>query len=214
MPLSAPRPTLESCVTVSEAADLVAIFEKHVNLCVWERPVDEALAHWLREVCATHDFLEVRQAHVGDPALGGLLTPLPESPGRSRFQQELAGLVELYADLFGAERVGLRLGTFDAPMCPRFHVDRVGVRLLCTYAGPGTEYLEERDARRARLGAPVEGSGGTDDIAWPGAVTRHLAPFAVGLLKGETWPDNEGYGTIHRSPPGSERRLLLSVDLL
>ena len=55
---------------------------------------------------------------MGAPALDGFLARLPDSPGRERFLGELEGLVELFADLFGAERVGLRLGTLDAPKNP------------------------------------------------------------------------------------------------
>nr|WP_239015084.1 DUF1826 domain-containing protein [Archangium violaceum] len=200
--MPATRQPPPSFVTVEQVADLTAIFEEHLNVCVWERPADAVLSYWLEEVCATHRFLQVRETRVGDAELGGVLAPLPDSPGRERFRQELAGLVELYADLFGAERVGVRLGTLDAPMCPRFHVDRVGVRLLCTYTGAGTEYLDEADVQHSPLDAR------------PGAVTRRMAPFAVGLLKGEAWPGNEGHGAVHRSPPGSELRLLLSLDLL
>ena len=35
----------------------------------------------------------------------------------------------------------MRLVSTSAPMCPRFHTDHVGVRLICTYVGPGTEWL-------------------------------------------------------------------------
>ncbi|WNG44226.1 DUF1826 domain-containing protein [Archangium minus] len=202
MSLPATRLSPPSVITVEQVADLTAIFEKHLNVCVWERPADAALAHWLEEVCATYRFLQVRETRVGDAELGGVLAPLPDSPGRERFRQELAGLVELYADLFDAERVGLRLGTLDAPMCPRFHVDRVGVRLVCTYKGAGTEYLDEADVQHSPLDAR------------PGAVPRRMAPFAVGLLKGEAWPGNQGQGAVHRSPPGSELRMFLSLDLL
>lgn len=213
MPLVARRREPPSRVTVEDVVGLTAIFEKHVNICVWERPEDAALASWLREVCATRDFSSVREAEVGDTALGGLLLPLPEGSGQERLREEVAGLVELYADLFGAERVGLRLNVLEAPMCPRFHVDKVGVRLLCTYVGAGTDYVDEAEVRRARLGVALA-AGEEDGAVRPGAGLWRMPTFCVGLLKGEAWPGNEGRGVVHRSPPGSERRMLLSIDLL
>ncbi len=213
MPLVARRREPPSHVTVEDVVGLTAIFDKHVNVCVWERPEDAALASWLREVCATRDLSSVREAAVGDTELGGLLLPLPEGPGLARFREEVAGLVELYADLFDAERVGLRLNVLEAPMCPRFHVDKVGVRLLCTYVGAGTDYVDEAEVRRARLGVPLV-EGEEDGAVRPGAGLWRMPAFSVGLLKGEAWPGNEGRGVVHRSPPGDERRMLLSIDLL
>lgn len=213
MSVAARRREPPSCLTVEEPVELTAVFEQHVNVCVWERPEDARLASWLREVCATRDFSSVRQAEVGDPELGGLLLPLPEGPGLEHFREEVTGLVELYAALFGAERVGLRLNTLQAPMCPRFHVDKVGVRLLCTYVGAGTDYVDEAEVRRARLGAPLE-EGEEDGSVRADAGLWRMPTFSVGLLKGEAWPGNEGRGAVHRSPPGNERRMLLSIDLL
>lgn len=213
MPLVARRRAPPSCLSVEQVVDLAAIFEDHINVCVWERPEQAALASWLKEVCATQDFSSVKEAAVGDEELGGLLALLPEGPGLELFREEVAGLVELYADLFDAERVGLRLNTLQAPMCPRFHVDKVGVRMLCTYVGAGTEYLEEADVRRARLGVPLE-EGEADSTARPGGSILRMPAFSVGLLKGEAWPGHEGRGAVHRSPPGNERRMLLSVELI
>lgn len=111
-----------------------------------------------------------------------------------------------YTCLLGARRVGLRLKVLDGAMCPRFHVDHVPLRLLTTYVGAGSEWLEERDIDRNRLQlaeAPV------DNI-------RRLQVGDVALLKGEKWLGNEGAGLVHRSPPTprGEKRLLLSLDWL
>ena len=50
---------------------------------------------------------------------------------------DLDGLAELYVDLLGGDAVGLRLEVIECAMCPRFHVDHVGIRMLCTFCGPG-----------------------------------------------------------------------------
>jgi hypothetical protein len=101
-------------------------------------------------------------------------------------------------------------------MCGRFHADRVGLRLICSYAGPGTEWLDEPDIDRSKLGP---GLGGLPDevtgLLLPGARVRRLERFAVGLLKGEHWPGNEGRGVVHRSPQikGTElRRVLFRIE--
>lgn len=48
-----------------------------------------------------------------------------------------------------------------------------------------------------------------------GATMQRAEPGSVVLLKGHSWPGNEGRGAIHRSPPiekVGERRLLLKLD--
>jgi len=80
----------------------------------------------------------------------------------------------------------------------------VPVRLLTSYVGPGSEWLEEGAIDRVGLhlaAAPV------DNI-------QRLQTGDVAVLKGEKWLGNEGAGLVHRSPPSQARRLLLSLDWL
>jgi hypothetical protein len=101
-------------------------------------------------------------------------------------------------------------------MCPRLHVDRVGVRLLCTYRGPGTEWVDDASVDRHFLGAA---SGGQPDetsgLLLAGHRVEVIPPFAVALLKGSLWQGNDGRGIVHRSPGiAAEQapRVLLAMD--
>jgi hypothetical protein len=137
-------------------------------------------------------------------------------PGYRAFCKDVAALTALYCDLFELKRVGLRLNTLDHAMCPKFHVDSVTCRLVCTYGGIGTEWLEDAYADRRKLGS---GSGGLNDelsglILDTNAIHK-MPPYAIGLLKGRLWEGNEQHGAIHRSPKlalNSPRRLLLTLD--
>lgn len=117
-------------------------------------------------------------------------------------------LAALFADLFEAERLGVRLTLSDRPMCPRFHVDDVVCRLVVALAGPGSEFLDERDVRRKLLGAK------SSAVEREGAPIHRLEPLEVGLFKGEAWPEHRGRGIVHRSPATAARRLVLTLDLL
>jgi len=102
-------------------------------------------------------------------------------------------------------------------MCPRFHIDRVGIRMLCTYRGPGTEWLDDRYADRTFLGsnALTEMYTGSGLILDQAAI--HSAPtFAVVLLKGSLWQGNAGKGVIHRSPQieDGSSRVLVAMDAI
>jgi len=122
---------------------------------------------------------------------------------------DLKWLISAFACLLGARRIGVRLRVLDKAMCPRFHVDHVPVRLITTYAGIGSQWLEEGAMDRLQLG---QANAEPQDAA----SIRQLNSGDVALLKGEKWHGNEGFGLIHRSPqpaPG-ERRLLLTLDWL
>jgi hypothetical protein len=101
----------------------------------------------------------------------------------------------------------MRLERIVDNACCKFHADQVGLRLLTTYLGPGTQWLPD-DAVRRRRG-----------LCFP---LRHAPPqrlerFAVGLFKGESYPGNCGRGIVHRSPPVSgtgKVRILLCLDEL
>ncbi len=88
--------------------------------------------------------------------------------------------------------------------------------MLCTYRGPGTQWLDEGCADRAFLGS--RSGGQPDDVSGLIRDTAgiHTAPsFAIVLLKGDRWQGNAGRGIIHRSPlvGGSEApRVLVAID--
>lgn len=124
----------------------------------------------------------------------------------------MGNLAELLGDLLDCPRIGLRLEVIGKAMCPRLHVDRVGIRLLCTYRGPGTEWIADTGADRNKLGSGADGL--PDEVSGLfGADTRieSVAGFSVAPLKGSLWR------TRHHSPLASHSadalpRVVLTLD--
>lgn len=115
--------------------------------------------------------------------------------------------------------VGLRLEVLHNAMCPRFHVDRTGIRMTCTYLGPGTEWIDDVQVDRTRLGAGANGLPDTQSGLFTTDETSIEAAscFDVVLLKGTLWQGNTAQGAIHRSPattPSDNPRILLVIDAL
>ncbi|MGB1464923.1 MAG: DUF1826 domain-containing protein, partial [Alcanivorax nanhaiticus] len=84
------------------------------------------------------------------------------------------------------------------------------VRLLCTYGGPGSEWLPGNVVPAGLLtpGEAQDGRVAAEQVA-------QLATGQVALFKGDTWRDNPGSGVVHRSPslsPG-QQRLLVTLDI-
>jgi hypothetical protein len=187
---------------------LTEIFQDGVNLAVWQRRLPAQVEDFATLVVSLGQSLaDQRVLDVSEhepPKLPGLLQEAADLHGYEGFVADVKWLVSAYTCLLGARRVGLRLRVLQGAMCPRFHVDNVPLRLLTTYVGPGSEWLEEGVVERAGLhlaATPV------DNI-------RSLKPGEVAVLKGEKWLGNEGAGLIHRSPASEQRRLLLSLDWL
>jgi hypothetical protein len=212
----APRPAATSVSRVDQVADLVAIFEDSLNVCVLRRDPALAVERFVRSVLCAADrerTLRIKSEQLDAEALLAGQAGHPDAPA---FVEDVRFLAQVYEDLSGAEEIGLRLVSSHQPLCPRFHVDRVGVRLICTYSGPGTEFLCQEDVDRRWLGhradgRPDEASG---LLRTPDAVQR-MQPFDIGLLKGEAWPGNHGRGAVHRSPPvapSDTRRVFVTIE--
>ncbi|OPG73166.1 hypothetical protein B1219_07485 [Pseudomonas ogarae] len=212
-------PSLKRAVPVRQAqGDTPGVFtqilDDGTNLAVWQRQLPAHISDFAAMVLAMDQSLaESRVLELPEedtqPALQGLAAGFSDLQGYEGFIADVSWLVSAFACLLGAQRVGLRLRTLDKAMCPRFHVDHVPVRLLTTYAGVGSQWLEEGAMDRRRLAEPEA------EPSDP-RVIQQFRCGDVGLLKGEKWQGNEGLGLIHRSPdlaPG-ERRLILTLDWL
>lgn len=102
-------------------------------------------------------------------------------------------LAERFATLAASPLVRLRLEHAVDDSRRKFHVDAVGLGMLCTYAGPGTEWMDVGDK------------------------VRRMTTMEVAIFKGATFP-GAGPPVLHRSPPLSagmlagQSRLVLCID--
>jgi hypothetical protein len=109
----------------------------------------------------------------------------------AKLADDMADLALGFMARFEQKRVELRIDLADEQSCPKFHCDNVDVRMVTTYAGPGTEYVYANE---------------------PGTIHR-AAPGALVFLKGHRHPTHTD-SVHHRSPPVRRgvRRLTLAID--
>jgi len=210
-----PGPTT-STVAVADSDGLTAIHEPAVNMCVWQRSLPETLAQFVDAVVLPRNIKRVLTCAADAPAIDELLQELPMERGFALLRADMLELAVRFAKLTSAQQLTLKLESFGSNLCERFHVDWVPLRLICSYAGPGTEWLDNAAADRAFLG-PAAGdlADEASGLLRPGAVVQRMERFAVALMKGERWPGNQGNGVLHRSPriAGSgQRRVLFKID--
>lgn len=211
-----PVPAATSVAWLDQVADLIAIYEDRINVCVLRREADLEVERFAQSVLGSVEVERILRLPSEQLSVQALLGDNAQHPDAPPFVEEIRWLARLYEDLTGAQEVGIRLASSHQPLCPRFHVDRVGVRLVCTYCGPGTEFLSHTDVDRRWLGHRAdEQTGGESGLYRAPRDVQRMRPFDIGLLKGEAWPGNVGRGIVHRSPAvptSAARRVFVSIE--
>ncbi len=122
------------------------------------------------------------------------------------FTNWAARWVREFGALVDAKALSLRMVHSRKPMCPRFHVDNVRVRLICALVGPGSEWLRSEDVSYLpddRVCQQVH----------PGAV-QQLASGSIGLFRGVRFRGGRKQGVVHRSPQTAVDRVVMTMDIV
>ena len=133
-----------------------------------------------------------RRAEGGLADVGAALVDLPEA-----LAEDVADLTARFMTLMQVNAVRVRLEGITTNACWKVHADHTDVRLITTYAGPGTDYAPH----------------GTDPDGDTCCLER-VPTGAVALFKGRTFADDHA-PCFHRSPPvgdSGERRLVVVID--
>lgn len=178
--------TAPALLLATPRTDWALVLGPSVPVLVIERapPVDPAAA-----LSAVAGAVAGTWRFAGSPdAARAALQGLP-----SALAADIHDLVQRFAALTDKATVRVRLEAVDGDACRKFHADYTDLRLVTTYAGPGTDICtttaEDAPIHRTRAG----------DIA---------------VFKGRLFP-GEPPVLLHRSPPiegSGERRIVLVLD--
>ena len=199
------------------ASVLTDIYEEDINIAIWQRSLSNDLYSCVDKLLESHRNYSLTSIAEPETIFNKLIDSENELANAKPLCKNISELVEMFCMLFDLKQVGLRLTTLDRAMCPRFHVDWVPCRLVCTYNGVASEWLPHDKVDRSKLG---DGNNGLADdesgIFKSRKDIKQLKTGDVALLKGERWAGNEGAGLVHRSPqvPAGTNRLLLTLDFL
>lgn len=192
-------PALPTAMLCDQAAILQNIRDEGCNLAIWQRdpPCDFAPL-----ITGTPGDIRCEATPAGLPGL--LQTALGEAGfGAAHLHDAFVADAALLADHFctalGLGRFEVRLEVVSTDSCRKFHGDYVSARLITTYVGPGTDWLDADGASALARGVqPVQ--------------INRMKAGDVGLFKGRL---ATLHPAIHRSPPISqsgERRLLMVLN--
>ena len=191
--------TKSRAVIADDADALRSIRDENVAIAVWERDAISAISNLPLESIKGIRF----QAPLGE--LPNCLETkldaagIKKSMARNMLITDVAMLANRFADVMELTAVDVRLEHVTNNACKKFHGDYVTARLICTYVGPGTQWLDGKDAADCDCGEPHD--------------FHQMATGDVAILKGRLWSEN--YPAIHRSPPieaSGQERLVLVIN--
>lgn len=194
--------------TCDAAEGLAAIGNPGMELVIWRRAQPRRLQIWLERMDAPclpdirvlvrpRDLRRAVEPHFDDCGM-------PPGDMRDLLLGDLDVLVSTFARITHSHLVDVRLTRVSHDACWKFHRDWVEARLLTTYRGPATEWVQPVDAERALR----------EQKSYKGPLER-LRVHDVAIFKGNG--AGPGSGIVHRSPPvvGTGcTRLLLSLNKL
>jgi hypothetical protein len=183
-------------------AGLAAIADPGINLAVWQRHLSPALvaeAGLLAKSAPADVRVTAATGHVAS-ALTAVMADAGW-PALPALVGDIAELAALAATSMATSALDIRLEIVTSDACRKFHADYVPLRLISTYAGPGSQWLSNDDAAALASGVAIEQL----DV-------RALLAGEVALFKGRLRSESP---IIHRSPPiagTGQRRLVLVIN--
>lgn len=185
--------TSENGVVFVEAREgLAAITQPETELVIWERTLPTGFKEWIDRT-EPPNLPNVRfLLHPDDlcASLWPILNDCGLAGGEMRdvMLGDIDRLVTAFAEITKSELVDIRLERIEHNACWKFHRDTVEARLITTYRGPTTEWVQMENAERAI----------DEQTDYDGPLER-LGDGHVALFKGKCAGENSGI--VHRSPP-------------
>lgn len=175
------------------------IEDEHCSLAVWQRDVPVDVSSLLA------DGLENLRILVPSDRPEFLLREalqtcgFPNNVAAQKLMDDVLMLCQNFHELANSPSIEIRLELVSGNSCWKFHSDYVEMRLITTYLGRGTQWIDDRNLSQL------------PDDSNPEAINE-LGAGDIGLFKGRL---AKGRPAIHRSPPISgtgEKRLLLVLN--
>ena len=201
--------TLGAGIATCDAAEgLAAISNPGMELVIWRRALPLCLQTWLDRMDASclpdirvlvhpSDLRRAVEPHLDEFGM-------PPGDMRDLLIGDVDDLVSAFAGITRSDLVDVRLKRVSHDACWKFHRDCVEARLLTTYRGLATEWVQPIHAEQALR----------EQKSYKGPLER-LRVHDVAIFKGSCAAP--GSGIVHRSPPIAGTgctRLLVSLNKL
>ena len=185
---------------VDEKEGLAHLFDDNTAGVIWRRRMQECVQSWLEalpvdQLPTGRIILPVSKVRSAVSELMNI-NKMPDCAERQLLLDDICLLAREFNKLLVSPYFRLRFDVVTTNKCPKFHIDHVAARLLCTYRGAGTEYSFLDDQKR------------------PAEIFTTPNCAAI-VLRGTKWPTDCANNLVHRSPEindVNEARLLFVMD--
>ena len=135
-----------------------------------------------------------------------------EQPNFYADVSEMIRLVTTFA--LPNDHISCRLALINGIRCPKWHEDNVNLRLIKTYYGVGTDWVDPSDVG-VRMNNYFRSLMDWDLEVKDKKKIKSARVDDILLISGKASPDSRIVPVLHRSPlvPESDRRLLLTVTI-
>lgn len=197
----------DNAVISDDANGLQDIHIKTKNIAIYHRQI-QSLKTALDRV--TEQSIEFRASGKKEEIIAALDIYFTKNfPEHRVLLDDTLNLLSLFKKVSNSSSFRFLLATINTNMCRKFHTDINNLRMLCTYAGPGTLWLPEEavNNKAYRIG------GDDKDVVLDQNLIQQVDTGDVVILKGALYPESKAI--IHRSPTIEEtgkKRLLLRID--
>lgn len=120
---------------------------------------------------------------------------------------DIENVIQIFEQVSKVKKIRLLLTTVNTNMYRKFHIDLNDLRLLCTYHGQYTLWLDEKIGNRNAL----DNCGDNECIVTDESLIEQVKTRHIAIIKGAIYPK----ACIQRSPTIEaiqKKRLLLSID--
>jgi hypothetical protein len=190
-----------------------------VNLTILERDADPRCGKALEALLGSQRPVRLDMKNPTSSALASAIQDAA-SLGVSSVQalaEDIAGLAGQFGRVAGTIHPRVRLERVEDDGCALFHADSLPLRMLCTYSGPGMEWLENSNVRRQELGLQSRTLAEANAaIMVDSRKIRRIPAWHVTVFAGRLHSGGETQALVHRSAPVSHSgatRLRLCIDL-
>ncbi len=200
------------------------IHQRGRPLSMWKRAIPGDIEAAIRSWLSVRDCDVDEEIKVDEQDVRGVLSARLSENGwgghlqaRGWLIDDLTDLIYRFSEVADTSAVRFRLESLRDSGCRKFHTDKLALRMLCTYTGPGTEWVSATAVHREALGCVEDSMDEANRRIVPDRTAVQQAPTgAVLVFKGDRYPGQEGLGLVHRSAPVSgadQTRLRLCIDL-
>lgn len=199
----------ENYEIVNSTAELSCITKPYINLAIWDRQDDiniKPIVDWLAHKPFELEY-KTSVGKVSKTLHKNLEVPIELNKSLKALTADIQKLAEVFSEYSLTNNIRLVIESVHDIPCPKFHQDNVTIRLICTYTGAGTEWLEN-----SNVNTHADCCGGS--VFRDSKKIQRLKPFQVAFMKGGLWADNS-IGIYHRSPKPEigQPRLVVKMDV-